>query len=240
MRLSAACRTRVPTVVCRPQSPGEGSCGVGQDRCGRVLRWAQGPAHRSWARRTLPATLRSWSSAGPAPGQSLCLAVDWTRARSGGPRGRPPQGRSLAGFLTTALDCRRWPDRRTQNGTQKSADPGCVTIRPSPPHPVLCLLTCGRRCGELTRRVASGAVGLIELLRIRRVGFESLRARSGLRQTTGPRPAETLSGAYSCPDGGRRSGPRGPKMSGQVVAWPVMTGSLRSLGHGSDGWGDGA
>ena len=34
-------------------------------------------------------------------------------------------------------------------------------------------------------------------------GFESLRARSVLRQTTGPRPAETLPGAYSCPASGR-------------------------------------
>ena len=64
-----------------------------------------------------------------------------------------------------------------------------------------------------------------------------LRARSVLRQTTGPRPAETRSGGMSPmawwgfvgPDDGRRpglSGPKmGPKMSGQVVSWRVKAGA---------------
>ena len=66
-----------------------------------------------------------------------------------------------------------------------------------------------------------------------------LRARSVLRQTTGPGPAETLSGAYWCPDGGRRSRVEvtqmGPKMSGRVVSCTGQGGGLRSLGNGSEG-----
>jgi len=57
---------------------------------------------------------------------------------------------------------------------------------------------------------ASVDVGSIELLRIRRLGFRiPSGALSLLRQADDePRAAETRSGAYSCPDGGRRSGPR--------------------------------
>lgn len=40
VHLCAACRTRAATSICRPQSPGAGSGGVGQDRWGRLVRWA--------------------------------------------------------------------------------------------------------------------------------------------------------------------------------------------------------